>query len=396
MSSRKSRKKHILLAVKLVLALALLAWVFSSVPFRDYVRSSEGQDWPVLEQSIRDGQTVYTVNTGSIFSVQTRQVPADQLEPVSPDQPQRVVRPGFLTNLKTVNKLLLLVGLAGFAASIVCISIRWRSILKLQGVRISRWEALRLTFLGEFFSQVIPGTVGGDLVKAYYVSRHTHQRSGVLASVFVDRMMGLTGLAVLATVMTLVVLAVGLEDPQTIGKSFVAAVVLLGCVGLALMLMLSRRLRRWLRIGRILEKLPIAGHLDELREVVTRYRQHLGRFLVPAALTILAHTLWITGMMLIGLSLNLPTAWYRYFIYVPLIYIIGAVPITPGGVGLVEKLYLTFFAVDPAGVVALALLVRLMRIIVPLPGLLVALTGPKIPKVEDMEAQLGIEAETAE
>ncbi len=393
---RKSWKKIVLVSLKMVLAAALLVWVFSQVHFRDYVKMPDGRTLPVLEALQQDGQTLLVVRTGGLFSSQTETIRPDKAQPVDPDAPERVRRPGLIRNLRNVNKLLLVVGIGGFLASALCIAMRWHAILTVQNVQIRRWEAVRLTFLGEFFSQVIPGTVGGDLVKAYYVSRHTHQRSGVLASVFVDRLLGLTGLAVLASVMTLVVLAAGLEDPGTIGSSFVAALVLLALVGSSLLVLLSRRLRKLFRVGKVLRKLPIGHHLDELRDVVTTYRAHIGRFLPPLGLTFLAHAFWISGVMMLGVSLGLQTAWYRYFIYIPLIYIIGAVPITPGGVGLVEKLYLTFFAINPSGVLALALLVRLLRIIVPLPGLVVALTGPRLPETEEIEAELGIEHEPAE
>jgi hypothetical protein len=94
---------------------------------------------------------------------------------------------------------------------------------------------------------------------------------------------------------------------------------------------------------------------------------------------------------MIGASLSLAVPAFMYAVYIPLIYILGAVPVTPGGVGLVEKLYVAFFVVNPAGVLAMALLVRLIKMAVSLPGVGVAVRGARLPKGRDIEAELGLE-----
>ena len=43
--------------------------------------------------------------------------------------------------------------------------------LRAIGVRLSFWNAHRLTFIGFFFNNVVPGATGGDVVKAVYVAR---------------------------------------------------------------------------------------------------------------------------------------------------------------------------------------------------------------------------------
>jgi hypothetical protein len=54
-------------------------------------------------------------------------------------------------------------------------------------------------------------------------------------------------------------------------------------------------------------------------------------------------------------------------------------------------LFRSFPDVLPGKVLALALLVRVVRVLWSLPGLVVAVTGPKVPKVAAMEAELGLE-----
>ncbi len=124
------------------------------------------------------------------------------------------------------------------------------------------------------------------------------------------------------------------------------------------------------------------------------YRSRMGVLLRAICITLGAHVFFVGAIAMVGWSLALDVPWYAYFVYVPLIYIAGAVPITPGGVGLVEGLYQAFFAATlgcPASkVLALALLARLIPMFWGLPGAVVAVTGPKLPKEQDMEAELGL------
>ncbi len=61
-------------------------------------------------------------------------------------------------------------------------------------------NTLRLTFLGLFFNLVLPGITGGDLPKALMVVReHPERRAHALASVVIDRLLGLWVLLVLGT-----------------------------------------------------------------------------------------------------------------------------------------------------------------------------------------------------
>ena len=92
-------------------------------------------------------------------------------------------------------------------------------------------------------------------------------------------------------------------------------------------------------------------------------------------LTLCAQMLAVLSVMLIGIGLSLQIKWYLYLLYVPLIIIISAVPLTPGGVGVMEELYLIYFASasNNSKVLVLAVLVRFAIMISNLPGGLVAL-----------------------
>jgi len=96
---------------------------------------------------------------------------------------------------------------------------------------------------------------------------------------------------------------------------------------------------------------------------------------------------------MLGMSLHIATPPHTYFIFVPVIYIIGALPLTPGGMGVVEAGYVEFFSsaqCGPSTVLVLAMLARLVPMLISLPGLVVAVTGPKLPPADKIQAELGL------
>jgi len=68
------------------------------------------------------------------------------------------------------------------------------------GVPFRLIDSLRLSFVGTFFNLVIPGAVGGDLVKAAYLARMNLPRTQAIATLLIDRVVGLVGLFYLAAI----------------------------------------------------------------------------------------------------------------------------------------------------------------------------------------------------
>ncbi len=89
----------------------------------------------------------------------------------------------------------------------VIISLRWKTILKARSqVPLPMTGLLKITWIGQFFSSVLPGSVSGDLVKMLYVQKFdpSFSKKFVLASILIDRVMGLCGLILLVGISSLV------------------------------------------------------------------------------------------------------------------------------------------------------------------------------------------------
>jgi len=323
----------LLRALRVVLALALLGFVILQVHSRDY---------PVTDE------------TGRI-----------------------VTSPGVLSCLGRVDPRWLAAALAVSVASLIVAAVRWRLLLTALDIRIPFGETVKLQFLGEFFSTVIPGMVSGDLVKACCVMPKTTQKAHVLVSVFVDRLLGICGMVCMAVVMLLVLFAAGHADAGLLRLSAPSVAVVSAGVCGALVFLLSPRLRRLCGLQRLYARLPVAEHIERAGVALRRYRARPQALARAALATLVAQLLGSAFVVLLGWALGLGVPWPHYFLHVPLIMIISAVPVTPGGIGLMEQLYLLYFAAagNPSLVLALAVLVRATTLAGALPGGLVAAFG---------------------
>ena len=66
-------------------------------------------------------------------------------------------------------------------------AIRWGILLKAANLPQHLGRAYRLTFIGVFFNNVVPGQTGGDLVRAFYIARENegHRTDSVLSVIVV-------------------------------------------------------------------------------------------------------------------------------------------------------------------------------------------------------------------
>src|SRR3989337_2951182 len=96
----------------------------------------------------------------------------------------------------------LLLALVICTGSVILTFIRWYWLVVAQNLPFRLRDALRLGFIGYLFSLVVPGSVGGDLVKAAFLAREQKRRTGGRSAVVLDRIVGLLALFLLATAAT--------------------------------------------------------------------------------------------------------------------------------------------------------------------------------------------------
>ena len=77
------------------------------------------------------------------------------------------------------------------------VSVRWRLVAQALGEALPAGAALRAVFLGLFGGQLLPTTVGSDVVRGWAAARHLGSVPAAAASIVADRLTGLVGVCIL-------------------------------------------------------------------------------------------------------------------------------------------------------------------------------------------------------
>lgn len=103
-----------------------------------------------------------------------------------------------LESLKKINHpLIWLMGCGLFFTTLMVNAKRWQWLLNIENVSVGYLELLKLSLIGIFFNFVMPGGVGGDVIKAGYLIKAKPEKKWFIGwSVFVDRFLGMLALLV--------------------------------------------------------------------------------------------------------------------------------------------------------------------------------------------------------
>ncbi len=91
----------------------------------------------------------------------------------------------------------LVLALAIGGASVALTFVRWYVLVRAQDLPFTLANAFRLGMVGFFFNTLLPGSVGGDIIKATCIAREQSRRTVAVATVLLDRAVGLCGLVYL-------------------------------------------------------------------------------------------------------------------------------------------------------------------------------------------------------
>jgi uncharacterized protein (TIRG00374 family) len=224
---------------------------------------------------------------------------------------------------------------------------RWRMLLQLQGIEYSFRETHSLILIGTFFNQVMLGSTGGDVVKAYYVAVESPDRrtAGVL-TVLLDRVIGLVVLVLIASVAVLANLELVLDKANVglLGLS-IGLYVGLAAAAIGALVFFSKRVRAWAPVAAILKRLPMRERLKKIADAIYVYRSHPRAMLRVFGVSVGIHLLVVATNLLLLRCLE-PTfpPGVPFLLLVPLAQIIMAVPLTPASLGTAETAYDKLFA----------------------------------------------------
>jgi uncharacterized membrane protein YbhN (UPF0104 family) len=247
----------------------------------------------------------------------------------------------------------------------ICVGgFRWRSVLIAIGQKFSVLNAIKLFYVGAFFSQALPSAVGGDPVRIYMSYRYGLTVREAINGVLLERVV---------TVVALIIV-VAFSQPWLLPRLDNASIDIMiptiiiiiasAIIGIAVLLnfdRLPKTLMRWQGV-RGLGNLGIDG-----RKVFLS-KKHFPLVLFWGILT---HVNISISVFLIGMGLNLDISLINCMALMPLVVMIMTIPISIGGWGVRETAMVSLFGlvgVPNEGALVLSVLVGLIGIVASLPG----------------------------
>jgi len=251
----------------------------------------------------------------------------------------------LVRDIKGADRLFLALGLIIFPFVHILGLLRWQMLLRAVKISIPLKKLISSFCGGIFFSIFLPSTIGGDLVRTADIVSHTQKTKQVIATVFLDRLSGYIGLAIV------VLLAILFGGPL-IGDKFVFFSIAIIITLLVVILLLLFNSFIYTGITKFLS-VPGAGKIREMIKDMHReihvFRNHKKMILGNLALSFIIQVISPVSIYFIGLSLGIKISLIYFLIFLPIIGAITLLPISIGGLGLREGLYVVYFA--KAGVI---------------------------------------------
>lgn len=240
----------------------------------------------------------------------------------------------ILKNMRDMDPRLFLLSSLIYICLAYIVSLRWR--LLLDGKYPAR-KLFSLHMIGSFFNNILPGPIGGDAVKVYYLYRETGRGGISFGSVFLDRYAGLFARLTIGLIAGFFALAelktmrMHLAIPLFFAAFLVLSLILFG-----------------LRIGRSFS--AVSDFYDYARSTLMKRRVVLNVLL----LSVVIQMLLIAMIAVIAFGMGQRLSFTALFVFVPIIITVMVIPLSISGLGVRESAFVVLFGLAgvPAGVSA--------------------------------------------
>ena len=310
-------------------------------------------------------------------------VPPERVVNYALGVPHPLVDQGIVPMIHHADRSYLWCAVLIFPITFLITGFRWHLLLRALDIRIGAARAFVINMVGAFYNTFMPGSTGGDVLKAYYAAKLAPgHRTRAVMSVIVDRAIGLLALIILGGAMAgyLAFREHAPDDPVAHRCAQVAGGALLIIAGTiaGLSVLYTPFLRRITGFDFLVKLLPMQTQVNKALQTMEVYRRRPMLVLGTLCMTFPVHITVIFSAMCAGMAFGLPLTPGYYWVVVPVVVLAGSIPISPQGAGVME-----FFAIlltsrqgcTVSQAFALTMSIRLVQIFWNLTGGLFVLRG---------------------
>jgi uncharacterized protein (TIRG00374 family) len=227
--------------------------------------------------------------------------------------------------------------LLAVAAVLIYISaLKWKLFLHKLGSDVPVLRLFNLYLVGYFVNLLLPSYLGGDAVRSWYAGKKVGQHEALTATIL-ERYTGIVAMVTLAFVFMWFVAQVTWQIKLAV------IIVALGLLTITIVA-LSDKLLEFL--GRFSQLQPVLKHLRKIQEGFQLAKRSPGLLLKTLALSFLYHTFTVVNTVIVAHAVGWNNPPIKdLFVVLPLILLIGALPVAPNGLGIQEGAFFYFLKV---------------------------------------------------
>lgn len=258
-----------------------------------------------------------------------------------------VARGGFL-KLSTLKDLLTVqdcvIGFVLLGINLWVLNWRWCFLLRSRGFKVGLWHTFSLYLIGIFFNHALPSSVGGDVVKAYYIAQEqASRRMEAVLSVLIDRLLGLYSMLILSLVGVLFDFSFAQTHRDIQAMALLCAALVLAMT-IAFWIGFSKTVDQWIGLTAFLRKYHRLHFVARLFEAMHVFGERRMTIFISIAVSAGAQLMAIGFFILVAFALGVTGIGLPAFLFcVPLGFVATALPIAPAGVGVGQVAFLFLF-----------------------------------------------------
>jgi uncharacterized protein (TIRG00374 family) len=238
---------------------------------------------------------------------------------------------------------------------------KWQLIARFKGFHRSLVACFRVYLTGTFINNFLPGFIGGDAYRSYWLGKQRESYAKAISTVVFDRLSGLFAAAVLALLFSW--LNTGVVSQSSLWSFMVVmmSIIVIGGIFWGVV---------WKTVSEMAVMQGIVGFFPHklrvfLGEVQSYFCQKI--LVLAFSLSLLFNIVGIgiaNWVLFVAFGVNIP--WFNFFTVIFLVSIVSSIPVSINNIGIKEWAYYTFFAfiyINPETAIAVALTSRFVQML---------------------------------
>lgn len=249
----------------------------------------------------------------------------------------------------------------------------WRMLFSCHRAAVSFWELLKARLVGIMYNNILPSSIGGDMIRAYFISRKEKiAMTETFSTVIIEKMSGV--LAFFVYMLIAVWFNLDVITEAGIASLIIVLIVVAGSV---ILLLFNKNLFELITKKCSIYSNKFAKGLKEYYEAIYKYRDFSQVIFVSVIYSLLVKGVIILATFAAVKSFDIDLSIYNLLLIVPIIGLSNAIPVSIGNWGWREGVYiyiLQFYGIETYIALALALFMRLVGLFVSVFGVVVVLS----------------------